>query len=105
MTEPFWVEGVDTVSVYDDTKKEYIFYWVNHKGIKFGGNVLGVQKGYMQLERGGYSVIVPQRGLYEWKIEKRLIQEVFPELSDTDREFLITGMTPEQQKELYGGED
>lgn len=31
-----------------------------------------------------------------------LVQNVFPNLTLTEREFLITGMTAEEQKEIFG---
>lgn len=31
-----------------------------------------------------------------WKQQKRLIQDVFPRLAKEDREFLMTGCTPEE---------
>lgn len=30
------------------------------------------------------------------------VQRVFPHLNATEREFLLTGMTPEEQKEIFG---
>lgn len=32
---------------------------------------------------------------------RRKIQEIFPNLNSTEREFLLTGMNEEQQTELY----
>ena len=48
--------------------------------------------------------------LYEysaWKCgrDQRHIQEVFPYLSDDDREFLISGTTPEEWDSLFGDID
>ena len=34
-----------------------------------------------------------------------LIQNVFPHLSDDDREFLMTGITPEEWESLHGDKD
>ena len=33
------------------------------------------------------------------------VQDAFPSLSPEDREFLLTGSTPEEWEELFGGED
>lgn len=33
------------------------------------------------------------------------IQDIFPELSREDREFISTGITPEEWKEYFGEED
>jgi hypothetical protein len=37
--------------------------------------------------------------------EGKHIQEVFPELSADEREFLMTGSTPEEWEEMFGGGD
>jgi hypothetical protein len=51
-----------------------------------------------------YSVTVPAEGLY--KIHKgELIQKAFPDLSSDDREFLISGYSPEGWSLIYGLED
>ena len=40
-----------------------------------------------------------------WSKECVLIQQAFPYLSADDREFLMTGCTPEEWEELFGKED
>lgn len=35
----------------------------------------------------------------------KLIQDAFPFLSSSEREFLMTGMTKQEQKEIFGSED
>jgi hypothetical protein len=39
--------------------------------------------------------------LFRIKHQKELIQNVVPHLSIEDREFLISGITPEEWKELF----
>lgn len=34
-----------------------------------------------------------------------LIQDVFPTLNDTQREFILTGMSEEEQERAFGGDD
>lgn len=34
-----------------------------------------------------------------------LIQDIFPDMKAEDREFLMTGITPAQWNEMFGGED
>ncbi len=41
-----------------------------------------------------YSVTVPAEGLYKYR-QGALIQDAFPDLSRDDREFLMTGYSPE----------
>lgn len=40
-----------------------------------------------------------------WESSGALIQNFFPELNDDQREFLLTGMTPEEWDEHIGSED
>lgn len=39
-----------------------------------------------------------------WQSGKGCIQDVFPKLSSDDREFLMTGITPDEWDELFGEE-
>lgn len=43
---------------------------------------------------------VTKEELTKWQLGD-LIQHVTPRLTPTEREFLITGMTPEEQEEFY----
>lgn len=44
--------------------------------------------------------------LLEWSLNPRTpIQRIFPQLSDSDREFLMTGMTDEDWDEVMGPEE
>ena len=49
-----------------------------------------------------YSVEVDPMKYYEWSVDKKLIQDVFPLMSIDDREFLISGFTPQEYENLYG---
>jgi len=44
---------------------------------------------------------ITEEQLYRIKHTQELIQNVVPHLSSEDREFLITGITPEEWKELF----
>jgi hypothetical protein len=45
-----------------------------------------------------------EREDYEaWKRGEKLIQTALPYLTPDEREFLLTGITPEQWNELFGG--
>jgi len=48
-----------------------------------------------------------RRGWYHWLHGDKLAQDAFPFLSHTEREFLISGITPDEWNELFGdmGED
>ena len=54
---------------------------------------------------------VTQEQLDEWQRDKltdgpkRFIQNALPHLSADDREFLMTGVTPEEWEEAFGPED
>lgn len=43
--------------------------------------------------------------LAEWMRGSVLIQDAFPHLSADDREFILTGATPEEWEEAFGSED
>lgn len=51
-----------------------------------------------------YSVTVPAEGLYAYN-QGAYIQEAFPDMSSGDREFLISGFSPEGWKLTFGSED
>ena len=44
---------------------------------------------------------ITEEQLFRIKHTQELIQNVVPHLSSEDREFLITGITPEEWKELF----
>lgn len=48
--------------------------------------------------------ITPQQ-LDDWQSRRKLIQEAMPHLSPDEREFLLTGATPEEWTEAFGKED
>lgn len=48
---------------------------------------------------------VTQEQLDNWTSGRMLIQEAMPHLSDDQREFLMTGCTPEEWDEAMGPED
>jgi len=41
-------------------------------------------------------------GYYKWRSRSATIQECLPNLNNEDREFLISGISPEGWKELFG---
>ena len=48
---------------------------------------------------------ITQEQVAEWNApaqERRLIQDIFPNLNDDEREFIITGYTPADWRKLYG---
>lgn len=48
-----------------------------------------------------YEVIVPAQGLFNYN-QGMLIQNAFPDLSADDREFLMSGLSPEGWKLVFG---
>jgi len=40
-----------------------------------------------------------------WQSSRRTVQSVLPELSPDDREFLISGITPEEWEQTFGQEE
>jgi hypothetical protein len=43
--------------------------------------------------------------IHAWQIQRKLIQDVFPHLSSEEREFLMTGATPEEWDNEFKDED
>lgn len=41
----------------------------------------------------------------EWRIKRPLIQDAFPHLSEDDREFILTGVTPEEWNAAFKEDD
>ena len=86
---------------------EPIMYWlspvrhfVTGFPLEYVYSTIGCQPGYAQLARNNYSVIVNVKALLAYK-KGAMVQDAFPELSATDREFLITGMNPEEQAKVF----
>jgi len=48
---------------------------------------------------------VTQEQLTHWEEGRGLIQVLMPHLSADDREFLMTGSTPEEWEASFGGDD
>lgn len=51
-----------------------------------------------------YSITVPMKGYRLWQAGE-LIQNAMPELSAEDREFLISGTSPNGWKKLFGDDE
>lgn len=48
---------------------------------------------------------ITQEQIAEWNApaqERRLIQDIFPNLNDDEREFIMTGYTPADWRQLHG---
>ena len=48
---------------------------------------------------------ISQEQIAEWNApaeERRLIQDIFPNLNDDEREFIMTGYTPADWRQLHG---
>jgi hypothetical protein len=48
--------------------------------------------------------IIPDQ-MIAWKQQRRLIQDVFPHISNEDREFLMTGTIPEEWDKEFKDDD
>lgn len=51
-----------------------------------------------------YSVVVPADGFFAWR-EGGLIQDHLPDVSVDDREFLISGTSPEGWNQMFPAEE
>ena len=53
------------------------------------------------------SMVLPttQGKIEHWISTCMLVQDAFPELNDDQREFLVSGITPEEWDDMFGEED
>lgn len=81
-----WIKGADISNVGDESE------------ITISGNCIETGK--------PYSVTVKRKDYDDWKRGK-LAQKAFPYLSKEDREFIISGVSPEGWKKMFppGDED
>jgi hypothetical protein len=84
-----------------------MLYWqspktslITGRPLEYKYSVLDCKPGNATLTRNNYSITVSVRRLWQFK-QGTPVQYAFPDLSDTDREFLITGMNPAQQDEIF----
>lgn len=81
-------------------------YWLGPKNIltgqplQYNYSVINCKPGFATLTRNNHSVTVRVSKLWDYH-KGALVQDAFPELSATDREFLITGLNPTQQRQIY----
>lgn len=61
-------------------------------------------KGKCQVTKKDHSVSVPKQGFYGWKAGQ-LIQQALPTVSSDDREFLVSGTSPEGWAQLFPPEE
>jgi hypothetical protein len=52
-----------------------------------------------------YSVTVPEVGYRQWATGNGHIQDVMPSVSKDDREFLISGTSPEGWAQMFGEDE
>ncbi len=43
--------------------------------------------------------------IYDWEVEGMLIQQAMPNLTADEREFIKTGITPQEWDDMFGGEE
>lgn len=89
----------------DDTVK---FTRVSPRGLKFTLYKESYKETIIQL--GDNAILVKQpidailRAWYRWQIQGMLIQDAFTMLDDDEREFILSGITAEKWRELFGNE-
>lgn len=73
------------------------FFEDGERRMKFSGPCVQTGK--------SYSVTVPASGVEDYVIRGQKMQEAFPSLSTDDREFLISGFSPEGWESVFGSDD
>lgn len=74
--------------------------WFTGQPLEYTYSVIDCKPGFATLSRNDYSVTVSIKALWDYK-RGALVQDAFPNLSATDREFLITGMNPKEQAKVF----
>lgn len=69
------------------------------------GNGLTTVTGPCYVTKNLHSVTVPTIGLRDWAERRALIQDALPDISREDREFLISGTSPEGWAQTFSGDD
>lgn len=72
--------------------------------INFNTDNTVIVSGECTFTRKPYSVTVPADGFKEW-LNGKHIQDAMPSVSADDREFLISGISPEGWTEAFGNDD
>jgi hypothetical protein len=72
---------------------------------KFNGDGTVTLSGPCMMTMKEYSVTVPEVGYRQWATGNALIQSALPDVSKEDREFLISGTSPEGWEMMFGSED
>ena len=60
-----------------------------------------IKDGEVTISKEVYSVTVPEGAYRLWK-SGSLIQDIFPDLTTDQREFMITGFTPTEYAAMFG---
>lgn len=81
---------------------------INPRGLRFELIELNPQETVVSLHGTQKSICVRcnimdlSNRWYRWQLQGKFIQDAFDNLSSDEREFLITGITPEEWKALFG---
>jgi hypothetical protein len=86
-------------------------YRISPKGLEF--NITELPEGKLEIRLAGTSklIIVEMKletfsaAFYQWQMKGLFIQDAFKTLNNEEREFLITGITPTEWKELFPPEE
>ena len=83
---------------------------ISPRGLEFTLTEINANQTLVLDERGNSATInMPiaemSRKWYKWQMRSLPIQEVFRELSADQREFLLTGITPEQWNAIFEDEE
>jgi hypothetical protein len=80
----------------------------NRNGIKFNASS---ENGKTRVACGNTSMLMDVKiatfldGWFKWRVRGKFIQDAFPMLSALERDFLLTGLTPEELEALIKIED
>jgi hypothetical protein len=86
-------------------------YRISPKGLEF--NITELEGGRLELRLAGTTKLIIieatleqfSASFYRWLVNRVFVQDAFKYLSNEEREFLITGITPDEWKEMFGEQD
>lgn len=75
------------------------------KGREYLEEDIGPDRVRLRMKPGGYYVDVSRQGVERWNSGTGYVQNVLSELDPEQREFLISGVDPEQFRKLFGEDE
>ena len=90
----------DTINIEDYIANENLTKYYQQTALK--PVKVEVQDGEVTISRDGYSVTFQYTVWDAWRQGVGYIQDVFKDFNEDDREFIMTGITPQEWEDMFG---